>query len=89
MLRQDATARTYADHVNQLLARAHHIIYSRRKTSWTTLFHFLRDEYPAIFQQQLPFVAASLLVIVAWGDPGRRAHQCDGRSSCATSWVRP
>ncbi len=54
VLRQDATARTYSDHVNQLLARAHHIIYSRRKTSWATLFRFMRDEYPAIFQRQLP-----------------------------------
>jgi hypothetical protein len=30
-LRQDATARAYAEHVNQLLARAHHIIYSSRR----------------------------------------------------------
>ncbi len=67
VLRQDATARTYAEHVNQLLARAHHIIYSRRKTSAGTLFRFLRDEYPVIFQRQLPFVVASLLVSVAWG----------------------
>src|ERR1700687_229923 len=33
VLRQDVTSRTYAAHVNQLLARAHHIIYSRRGTS--------------------------------------------------------
>jgi uncharacterized membrane protein SpoIIM required for sporulation len=66
VLRQDATARTYAEHVNHLLARAHHIIYSGRKTSWTTLFKFLRDEYPAIFQRNLRFVVASLLVSVAW-----------------------
>ena len=32
VLRQDTTAQTYASHVNQLLARAHHIIYSGRKT---------------------------------------------------------
>lgn len=67
VLRQDTTARTYAEHVNQLLARAHHIIYSRRKTSIVSLFRFLRDEYPRIFQQQLPFVTASLLVSLAWG----------------------
>ena len=67
VLRQDATARTYAEHVNHLLARAHHIIYSGRKTSVRTLFRFLRDEYPAIFQRQLPFVLASLFVSVAWG----------------------
>jgi len=67
VLRQDATARTYAQHVNQLLARAHHIIYSGRKTNLLTLFRFLRDDYPAIFQRQIGYVAASLVVTLAWG----------------------
>jgi uncharacterized membrane protein SpoIIM required for sporulation len=70
VLRQDATARTYAEHVNHLLARAHHIIYSGRKTSVATLFRFLRDEYPAIFQRNIRYVVASLLVSVAWGALG-------------------
>ena len=42
-LRQDATARAYAEHVNQLLARAHHIIYSTRRTSFLDLLRYLRD----------------------------------------------
>lgn len=67
VLRHDDTARTYAAHVNQLLARAHHIIYSRRKTSLLTLFRFLRDEYPRIFQRNLPWVAASVVITVACG----------------------
>ncbi|MGD0730120.1 MAG: stage II sporulation protein M, partial [Terracidiphilus sp.] len=67
VLRQDSTARTYAAHVNQLLARAHHIIYSGRKTSLLTLFRFLRDEYPVIFRQQIGYVAASFLVALAGG----------------------
>ncbi len=67
VLRRDATSRTYAEHVNHLLARAHHIIYSGRKTSVATLFRFLRDEYPAIFQRNLRYVIASLLISVAWG----------------------
>lgn len=70
VLRQDATARTYAEHVNQLLARAHHIIYSGRKTNLMTLFRFLRDEYPAVFQRQARFVLASVLISVAWGVVG-------------------
>ena len=88
VLRRDETARTYTDHVNQLLARAHHIIYSRRKTTWLTLFRFLKDEYPAIFQRQLPYVAASLLVTVAWAAAGRGADERAAASSCGTSWVR-
>jgi len=67
VLRQDATARTYSVHVNQLLARAHHIIYSGRKTTLRSLFLFLRDEYPAVFQRQLGYVLASLAVSVAFG----------------------
>jgi len=67
VLRQDSTARTYALHLNHLLARAHHIIYSGRKTNLLTLFRFLRDEYPVIFRQQIGFVLASVLVTVAWG----------------------
>jgi uncharacterized membrane protein SpoIIM required for sporulation len=66
VLRQDATARTYAHHVNQLLARAHHIIYSGRKTNLLTVFRFLRDEYPAIFQGQIGYVLASLLITLAF-----------------------
>jgi uncharacterized membrane protein SpoIIM required for sporulation len=67
VLRQDTTARTYAVHVNQLLARAHHIIYSGRKTNLRSVFLFLRDEYPAVFQRQLGFVLASVVVTVAFG----------------------
>jgi uncharacterized membrane protein SpoIIM required for sporulation len=67
VLRQDSTSRTYALHVNQLLARAHHIIYSGRKASLLTLFRFLRDEYPAIFQRQIGYVAASVLVFLSFG----------------------
>jgi uncharacterized membrane protein SpoIIM required for sporulation len=66
VLRQDSTARNYAVHVNHLLARAHHIIYSGRTTNLTTLFRFLKDEYPAIFQKQIGYVLVSLLVTVAW-----------------------
>jgi len=65
VLRQDPTARTYAAHVNQLLARAHHIIYSGRKTSLRSLFLFLRDEYPRIFRRNLSWLAASLLITLA------------------------
>ena len=67
VLRKDSTARVYAQRVNELLARAHHIIYSGRKTNAITVFRFLRDEYPALFQRHLGHVLASLAVTVAWG----------------------
>jgi len=67
VLRQDATARTYAAHVNQLLARAHHIIYAGRKTSLAGLLLFLRDGYPQIFRRNWAYVAASLLITISCG----------------------
>jgi uncharacterized membrane protein SpoIIM required for sporulation len=63
-LRQDPSARVYAEHVNQLLARAHHIIYSGRGANFLKLFRFLRDEYPAIFQRQIRYVLVSLMILV-------------------------
>jgi len=67
VLRQDSTARSYTAHVNQLLARAHHIIYSGRKTNLRTVLLYLRDDYPAVFQRQIGFVLASVVVTVAFG----------------------
>lgn len=64
-LRQDPTARSYAEHVNQLLARAHHIIYSSRRTSFLSIFRFLRDEYPALIQRNMRYVVLALAVCVA------------------------
>jgi uncharacterized membrane protein SpoIIM required for sporulation len=64
-LRQDSTARIYASHVNQLLARAHHIIYSSRGKGFLKLFYFLRDGYPAAVQRQIRYVLVSLVLLVA------------------------
>ena len=63
-LRQDSTARAYAEHVNQLLARAHHIIYSSRRKGFKKIFYFLRDEYPAVVRRQIRYVLVSLVVLL-------------------------
>jgi uncharacterized membrane protein SpoIIM required for sporulation len=64
-LRQDSTARAYAELVNQLLARAHHIIYSSRRKGFRRIFDFLLDGYPAIVQRQFRFVLLSLIILLA------------------------
>jgi uncharacterized membrane protein SpoIIM required for sporulation len=63
-LRQDTTARAYAEHVNQLLARAHHIIYSSRRKGFKPVFLFLRDEYPALVQRNIHYVLLSLIIML-------------------------
>ncbi|MGO8757883.1 MAG: stage II sporulation protein M [Terracidiphilus sp.] len=64
-LRQDPTARTYTEHVNQLLARAHHIIYSSRRKGFLRILAFLRDDYPLLIQRQIRYVLLSLLILVS------------------------
>jgi uncharacterized membrane protein SpoIIM required for sporulation len=64
-LRQDPTARAYAELVNQLLARAHHIIYSSRRKGFRRIFDFLRDGYPALVQRQFRYVLLSIVIMLA------------------------
>ncbi len=64
-LREDPSARAYTEHVNQLLARAHHIIYSNRGASFLGILRFLRDDYPVIFQRQFLYVLFSLAVLLS------------------------
>jgi uncharacterized membrane protein SpoIIM required for sporulation len=64
-LRQDRTSAALAAQVNSLLARAHHIIYSSRKSTWRNFLLFLRDGYPQVFRQQLGYVFASLVLLLS------------------------
>jgi uncharacterized membrane protein SpoIIM required for sporulation len=69
-LRQDSTARAYADLVNQLLARAHNIIYSSRRKGFRKIFEFLRDGYPALVQRHFRYVMLSLVIMLSGGALG-------------------
>src|SRR5580698_5091782 len=69
-LRQDSTARAYAELVNQLLARAHNIIYSSRRKGFRRIFDFLRDGYPATVQRHFRYVLLSLVILLAGGALG-------------------
>jgi len=63
-LRQDSTSAALALQVNHLLARAHHIIYSSRKSSWRNFLLFLRDGYPRVLRQQIGFVFAAAVLLL-------------------------
>jgi len=69
-LRQDATARPYTEIVNQLLARAHHIIYSSRRKGLLRVVYFLWQEYPALIQRRFRYVLLSLIILLAGGTLG-------------------
>lgn len=61
-LRQDRTSAALAVQINHLLARAHHIIYSSRKSTWRNFFVYLWEGYPRVFREQIGFVFASLVI---------------------------
>ena len=60
VVRQDATARSTAHMLNQLLGRTHNIIYSSRKRSFLAVLKFLRKEYPRHFRRLLPYTLTAI-----------------------------
>src|SRR5579872_419330 len=78
-VREDITSRSFTSYLNQLLARAHNLIYMGRKPNWRGVLSFYMDTYPRIFRETFPLVTLSALVfaaggiagaVVTWHDPG-------------------
>jgi len=63
-LRQERTARPLQVQLNQLLTRAHNLIYSRRKAGVSLIWRFFRHDYPVLFRRLLPYTLASLVLMV-------------------------
>jgi uncharacterized membrane protein SpoIIM required for sporulation len=61
-LREDRGSVHFARYLNQLLARAHNIIYSANKTSPSAIFRFFTVTYPRVFRQHWRYVQIALLV---------------------------
>jgi uncharacterized membrane protein SpoIIM required for sporulation len=85
-VREDITSRPFTSYLNQLLARAHNLIYMGKRPNWKGIVHFYRDTYPRIFRETFPLVFLSALIFIAGGvagavvmlrDPGF-AHQILG-----------
>lgn len=85
-VREDITSRPFTSYLNQLLSRAHNLIYMGRRPNWGSIVTFYVETYPQIFREAFPLVLLSALVFVAGGiagavttlrDPGF-AHQILG-----------
>jgi uncharacterized membrane protein SpoIIM required for sporulation len=61
-LREDPGSVNFARYLNQLLARAHNIIYSAEKASPSAIFGFFSSSYPRIFRANWRFVHVALLI---------------------------
>jgi uncharacterized membrane protein SpoIIM required for sporulation len=78
-VREDPTSRQLSIYLNQLLARAHNLIYMGRRASKRGIWTFYKDEYPKIFRQTFSdtFIAFVLFLVgglagtlMSIGDPG-------------------
>jgi uncharacterized membrane protein SpoIIM required for sporulation len=63
-VREDATSTNLAHYLNQLLGRAHNIIYMGRKTDNRNILTFYRYTYPAIFRETFSNTLASFLIFL-------------------------
>ena len=66
-LREDPGSQHYARYLNQLLGRAHNIIYTGKKSTPLSVVHYFRYEYPATFRRFLPYTALAVVLFVIGG----------------------
>jgi uncharacterized membrane protein SpoIIM required for sporulation len=69
-VREDPAARTWERYLNQLLGRAHNIIYAGTGTSAFGLVRFYRDVFPAIFRRNLRYTIAATAIFLAGAAAG-------------------
>ena len=60
IVRQDGTARSITQTLNQLLGRTHNIIYAERRRSASGVLRFLGKEYPPLFRRLLPYTLSAV-----------------------------
>jgi uncharacterized membrane protein SpoIIM required for sporulation len=63
-VREDVNSRQLAKYLNQLLGRAHNLIYMGHKPKVSALVHFYRDTYPRLFRELLPQTALSAAIVL-------------------------
>jgi uncharacterized membrane protein SpoIIM required for sporulation len=64
-VREDPTSSHLALYLNQLLGRAHNLIYMGRKSSRRGIWDFYRNEYPAIFRETFTDTLAAFILFLA------------------------
>jgi uncharacterized membrane protein SpoIIM required for sporulation len=69
-LREDRGSVHFARYLNQLLARAHNVIYSAQKANPAAMVRFFARSYPVIFRRNLRFVQIAFLVFAISGVVG-------------------
>jgi uncharacterized membrane protein SpoIIM required for sporulation len=64
-IREDVSSRNLAQYLNQLLGRAHNLIYMGRKSRAGGILTFYRDTFPRAFHETLPYTLAATAIFFA------------------------
>lgn len=64
-IREDPSSRHLAHYLNQLLGRAHNLVYMGRKSKPLGIVKFYRETFPEIFHETLPYTAAATGIFFA------------------------
>jgi uncharacterized membrane protein SpoIIM required for sporulation len=66
-VREDSSGKQLALYLNQLLARAHNLIYMGRKSKPGGIWTFYKDTFPAIFRETLPDTLLAFVIFLGAG----------------------
>lgn len=69
-IRQDPSSVHFARYLNQLMTRAHNIIYVGHRASPWAIFTFFKQEYPRVFRRNQKYCALALAVFLVGGLSG-------------------
>jgi len=69
-MRQDPSSVHFARYLNQLMARAHNIIYAGHRASPWAAVHFFTREYPRVFRRNLRYCVLAAAIFIVGGLTG-------------------
>jgi uncharacterized membrane protein SpoIIM required for sporulation len=69
-IREDASSRNLAHYLNQLLGRAHNLIYMGRRSRPSGIIKFYRETFPQVFRDTLPYTIAACTIFFALAAAG-------------------
>lgn len=64
-VREDSASRQISAYLNQLLGRAHNLVYMGRRTNAAGIVQFFRFTYPRLFRENLAYPATAFLIFSA------------------------
>ena len=69
-IREDDSSRNLAHYLNQLLGRAHNLLYMGRRSRAGGIVKFYREKFPQIFHDTLPYTIAAAAIFFAMAAAG-------------------